>query len=267
MVSSTPYSGGKALAMILVFSLLAATAVDALFLGLRYGRMSDGILEIAVTTVVLFVVLAVPYGILRKSNLTVTNRRIYGAAAWGRRVDLPLSAVSAVGPGRLHGIAVTTSTGTIRFPLMGNRDEIQEVLHRLLTGQPDAAAGDDPPVCAEVRETLLQAVRTAVCAQLKSPASAQFPESLLTVTGDETRGYHVEGYVDAQNSYGAMIRNDFTADVTMENGVPVVRSASVAVKTSRARAKAFGVNYLALLILVAVGGVLLYMILSVAVGL
>ena len=72
-------------------------------------------------------------------------------------------------------------------------------------------------------EEIMQAVKPAVCAQLKSPASAQFPVDLISIVGDESRGYHIEGYVDSQNSYGAMIRNDFTAEVAIENGFPVVK--------------------------------------------
>ena len=43
-----------------------------------------------------------------------------------------------------------------------------------------------------------------------------------------------------------MIRNDFTANVKIENGFPVVVNSSVAAKATVDRAKTFGVNYILL---------------------
>ena len=60
-------------------------------------------------------------------------------------------------------------------------------------------------------QEIMAVVKPAICNQLKSPASAQFPVDLISIVGDETRGYQISGFVDSQNSYGAMIRNDFTA--------------------------------------------------------
>lgn len=116
-------------------------------------------------------------------------------------------------------------------------------------------------------EEIMKVVKPAICAQLKSPASAQFPVDMISIVGDETRGYHIAGFVDSQNSYGAMIRNDFTADVVIENGFPVVKASTVAAKANKARAKEFGLNYLAITIFTVVGGALLYFIISMMVGL
>ena len=79
-------------------------------------------------------------------------------------------------------------------------------------------------------QEIMAVVKPAICNQLKSPASAQFPVDLISIVGDDTRGYQVSGFVDSQNSYGAMIRNDFAATVAVENGFPVVKSATVAQK-------------------------------------
>lgn len=54
---------------------------------------------------------------------------------------------------------------------------------------------------------------------LKTPATAQFcalDEMTVTVNDDI---YVVRGYVDSQNSYGAMVRTPFTITVFKENGV------------------------------------------------
>ena len=84
-------------------------------------------------------------------------------------------------------------------------------------------------------EEIMKAVKPAICKQLKSPASAQFPVDLISITGDDARGYQVAGFVDSQNGYGAMIRNDFSAYVAIENGFPVVKTSSVAAKANAQR--------------------------------
>ena len=115
-------------------------------------------------------------------------------------------------------------------------------------------------------EEVMAVVKPAVCAQLKSPASAQFPVEMISIVGDDSRGYHVDGFVDSQNGYGAMIRNDFTADVIVENGFPKVTKATVAAKATVQRAKEFGVNYVAITIFTLIGGAILYWIISMMVG-
>lgn len=112
-------------------------------------------------------------------------------------------------------------------------------------------------------EEIMKAVKPVICAQLKCPASAQFPIDMISIVGDDERGYRVAGFVDSQNSYGAMIRNDFSANVAVENGFPVVKSSSVAAKANAERAKQFGVNYLLLTIITIIGGALLYFFISI----
>lgn len=115
-------------------------------------------------------------------------------------------------------------------------------------------------------EEVMAVVKPAICAQLKSPASAQFPVDMISIVGDTERGYHIEGFVDSQNGYGAMIRNDFTADVKVEDGFPKVTSSAVATKANAQRAKEFGINYLAITLFTIVGGAILFFIISAIVG-
>lgn len=116
-------------------------------------------------------------------------------------------------------------------------------------------------------QEIMAVVKPAICNRLKSPASAQFPVDLISIVGDDTRGYQVSGFVDSQNGYGAMIRSDFSATVAIENGFPVVKSSSVAAKANAQRAKEFGVNYIAISIFTLIGGAVLYYIISMMVGL
>lgn len=113
---------------------------------------------------------------------------------------------------------------------------------------------------------IMNVVKPVICSKLKSPASAQFPVNLISITGDDTSGYQVNGFVDSQNSYGAMIRNDFNAQVNVLDGVPTVISSSVGAKTSIENAKQFGINYIAITIFTIIGAAILYWIISMAVG-
>ena len=69
---------------------------------------------------------------LRCYELTVTDKRIFGKLAWGKRVDLPIDSVSAVGIGIFKSITVSTSSGRIGFSAIKNRNEIHEVVSQLL---------------------------------------------------------------------------------------------------------------------------------------
>ena len=229
---------------------------------------------IMVVGVILAILFAILYFAIAKCSISITTSRVHGYAVLGKRVDLPVVSIRAVHTGFFDSIAIMTSAETIRFFGISNKDELCAQISRLLAAcqrRPftQAAAEQDifgRDVCMS-NEEIMQAVKPAICAQLKSPASAQFPVDLISIVGDEIRGYHVEGYVDSQNSYGAMIRNDFTAEVAIENGFPVVKASSVAAKANKARAKEFGVNYIAITIFTFVMGALLYFIISAMVGL
>ena len=68
----------------------------------------------------------------KKGEMTVTNLRVYGKSAFGKRVDLPMDSITSVGTCAFNGIAVATSSGYIRFRKIANRDEIHHELSKLL---------------------------------------------------------------------------------------------------------------------------------------
>lgn len=72
------------------------------------------------------------YFMVAKSEITVTDKRVYGRTAFGKRVDLPLDSISSVGMSILSSIIVATSSGKIRFFLITNRDEIHSAITKLL---------------------------------------------------------------------------------------------------------------------------------------
>lgn len=75
---------------------------------------------------------AICYFWLRKMKLVVSDKRVYGQAAFGRQVDLPLDSITAIGKGAIKGIAITTASGAIKFKCIKNRDEIYDVISKLL---------------------------------------------------------------------------------------------------------------------------------------
>lgn len=75
---------------------------------------------------------SVVYLWLHSYELIVTDKRIYGKIAWGKRVDLPIDSVSAVGTGVFKSITISTSSGRIGFSAVKNRNEIHEVVSNLL---------------------------------------------------------------------------------------------------------------------------------------
>ena len=72
------------------------------------------------------------YAWMRSFEMIVTDKRVYGQAAFGKRVDLPIDSVSAIGSKWPKGIAVATSSGRIGFLMIKNRDEIHKCVSDLL---------------------------------------------------------------------------------------------------------------------------------------
>ena len=71
-------------------------------------------------------------------SITVTNKRVYGKAGFGSRVDLPFDMISAVGiTGITNGVAVSTSSGIIKFMYIGNADEIHSIINDILLDRQD----------------------------------------------------------------------------------------------------------------------------------
>ena len=81
----------------------------------------------------LFIIVAgcVTYA-FNRTEIIVTNLRVYGNSVFGKRVDLPIDSISAVGSCWPNGIAIATSSGRISFLMIKNRDEIHKCVSDLL---------------------------------------------------------------------------------------------------------------------------------------
>lgn len=91
------------------------------------------IIPVAISVAAFALIGGLIYLWLRSYELTITDKRIYGKVAWGKRVDLPVDSVSAIATIRvLKGVSVSTSSGRISFCVIKNADEIYKVMNNLL---------------------------------------------------------------------------------------------------------------------------------------
>lgn len=111
------------------------TCAVILFLGMFFFWIQDDFEDFLLFTTPPFIAVIVLLILkLNISNceLTVTDKRIYGKALLGKRVDLPIDSVSAIGTSALKGIDIGTSSGRIKFKLIANSDEIHSVMSKLI---------------------------------------------------------------------------------------------------------------------------------------
>ena len=86
-----------------------------------------------ILAVVLLIVGIVLYKRWSKVEMVITDKRVYGINASGKRVDLPLDSISAISTyGLFSGLAITTASGAIKFVMIKNRSEIYDVVSKLL---------------------------------------------------------------------------------------------------------------------------------------
>lgn len=87
----------------------------------------------------------VSYFGLKNHRITVTNKRVYGNTAFGKRVDIPNDSISAVATiSFLKGITVASSSGKISFMLIKNSAEIHEVINTLLIERQNQSEISEP---------------------------------------------------------------------------------------------------------------------------
>ena len=79
------------------------------------------------------------FKILASNELVVTNKRVYGKVAFGKRVDLPMDSISAVALTitLLKGIAISTSSGKICFYFLGDPSLFHKEISNLIIKRQD----------------------------------------------------------------------------------------------------------------------------------
>ena len=90
------------------------------------------------------------YAMFSKTELIVTDKRVYGKTSFGKRVDLPLDSISAVGTAIMKSIAVTTSSGAIKFSLIANKDKVHREISKLLIERQEKKVNTTPIIKKEI---------------------------------------------------------------------------------------------------------------------
>ena len=111
----------------LLFLLFGIVGFSALCTGVICAD-DDSLMFGVAYMIVGFVGMAFFHYLFDKCDITITNKRVYGKAAFGRRVDLPFDKISSVDTCIFKGIGVATSSGRIKFLLCKNRDEVFEAI-------------------------------------------------------------------------------------------------------------------------------------------
>ena len=97
-----------------------------------FAGISEEGWERAAIFMALLLLVIVTFFWFSRYEMVVTDRRVYGKAAFGKRVDLPIDKVSSVGTNVFGGVSVATSSGKIVFYLCKNKDEMFEAISKLL---------------------------------------------------------------------------------------------------------------------------------------
>lgn len=99
----------------------------------------EDMLPLALGLLVIGIVMAIIV-YLSKSELTVTNMRVYGRGFLGKRVDLPADSISAIAasPALFRGVVVSTSSGKISFFMIENHELVYKTISQLLIERQNA---------------------------------------------------------------------------------------------------------------------------------
>ncbi len=131
--------GDKSNALMIVLAVISSLLSIAIFINAILNVVLNSVYSIVGVIVAIILIALVftifyvlPKLIWDKYELTVTNQRVFGKAAFGKCVDLPIDSISSIGTSFFKGIDAGTSSGKIRFKLMRNQAQIHSVLSRIL---------------------------------------------------------------------------------------------------------------------------------------
>lgn len=140
---------GLILLKVFPFALIIGTIFTFLMSYIAKGKINFGIIDeyigvsllwgLAITTIVGAILWPV-----FQNQLIVTDKRVSGRTSTGKRVDLPVDSISAVGTtNKFKGLTISTSSGVLSFFGLSNRDEIYKVISQLIISrQPKTASAE-----------------------------------------------------------------------------------------------------------------------------
>lgn len=122
----------KVLLIVMVFIAIILFA----FVIFNNGTWADLRIPALIIAIILIIVAIVLFMYTNSCEITVTDKRIFGKASFGKRVDLPLDSISAVSTTSIfNGIGVSSSSGTIKFLYITNAKEIHQTISELLVNR------------------------------------------------------------------------------------------------------------------------------------
>ncbi len=75
----------------------------------------------------------ISWRLLANYRLTITDKNVYGITCFGKKITLPIHMISAYATSKfLSAIAITTTSGVIKFSCIGNNDKIAVILQQLI---------------------------------------------------------------------------------------------------------------------------------------
>lgn len=116
-----------------VLALIGIVLIPAGYDGGRFGSGGTEYYCMFIGGIILIALAVLLLLYIGNCEIVVTDARVYGKAAFGKRVDLPMDSVSAVGTTAMfNGIAVATSSGKISFLGLKNVGEVHKAVSDLL---------------------------------------------------------------------------------------------------------------------------------------
>lgn len=100
---------------------------------LFFSSSTNSIITVILYLGILLIIIGIVFYIaVSKVSITVTDKRVYGTATWGKRVDLPFDSISAVSTAMFNSIAVATSSGSIKFSCIENYEDVHKEISKVL---------------------------------------------------------------------------------------------------------------------------------------
>ena len=133
--SAKPYKVLAIICIILTIVFLVLSLIGGYFiLALASTEFNESpFLYLGLISLIIAVVVGVIYFMISKSEIIVSDKRVRGKAAFGKSVDLPVDAISAISrSAAFSGVAIATASGLIRFYMIENADEIHSAVGKLL---------------------------------------------------------------------------------------------------------------------------------------
>lgn len=97
--------------------------------------------DVSIVLGIIFIILAfISFLCMSRYEITVTNKRVYGKTAFGKRVDLPVDSISAVGMSAFRGVSVATSSGNVSFLCIGNNEDVHKAISTLLLNRQESSS-------------------------------------------------------------------------------------------------------------------------------